>query len=182
MQHARAQLRPGDLLQSLEDGAGEGTSSRVASVVLFKPVGQTFNLTVDIGHTFYVGKLKTWVHNTGPCKLPGATVSLPNSRNAREFEAHLSNIADPGERVAVVKIAVQSMVEAYGMVKERKLTRINNRDVYRGSDGLLYAVDTQHGRFEVVNPKNGRHLREVDFDFNQQKPADKSGGHDLKVK
>ncbi|MDU8432960.1 hypothetical protein RYA99_27605 [Pseudomonas syringae pv. actinidifoliorum] len=34
------------------------------------PVGKTYNLTVDVGHTFYVGKLKTWVHNTGPCELP----------------------------------------------------------------------------------------------------------------
>ncbi|WLI06921.1 hypothetical protein PSH66_00915 [Pseudomonas sp. FP597] len=33
-------------------------------------MGQTFNLTVDVGHTFYVGDLKTWVHNTGPCWLP----------------------------------------------------------------------------------------------------------------
>lgn len=22
---------------------------------------------MDVGHTFYVGKLKTWVHNVGPC-------------------------------------------------------------------------------------------------------------------
>ncbi|SDX78903.1 DNase/tRNase domain of colicin-like bacteriocin, partial [Pseudomonas syringae] len=26
--------------------------------------------SVDVGHTFYVGELKTWVHNTGPCDLP----------------------------------------------------------------------------------------------------------------
>ncbi len=60
-------LRTGDLLQSLADGAGNNTSSRVASIRLHKPVGETFNLSVDVGHTFYVGKLKTWVHNTGPC-------------------------------------------------------------------------------------------------------------------
>ncbi|MGE1091451.1 hypothetical protein [Pseudomonas sp. 29] len=34
------------------------------------PEGKTYNLTVDVGHTFYVGELKTWVHNTGPCDLP----------------------------------------------------------------------------------------------------------------
>lgn len=60
-------LRPGDLLQSLADGAGNDTSSRVASISLHKLVGETFNLSVDVGHTFYVGKLKTWVHNVGPC-------------------------------------------------------------------------------------------------------------------
>ncbi len=51
-------LKPGDLLQSLGDGASENVSTRVQSLELFQPVGKTFNLTVDIGHTFYVGKLK----------------------------------------------------------------------------------------------------------------------------
>lgn len=51
-------LKPGDLLQSLSDGASEDVSSRVVSLELFQPQGKTYNLTVDIGHTFYVGKLK----------------------------------------------------------------------------------------------------------------------------
>ncbi|WP_122316857.1 filamentous hemagglutinin N-terminal domain-containing protein [Pseudomonas cichorii] len=63
-------LKPGDRLQSLEDGASENTSSEVESLELYLPEGKTYNLTVDVGHTFYVGKLKTWVHNTGPCVLP----------------------------------------------------------------------------------------------------------------
>lgn len=63
-------LKPGDRLQSLSDGATENTSSEVESLELYAPAGKTYNLTVDIGHTFYVGKLKTWVHNTGPCALP----------------------------------------------------------------------------------------------------------------
>lgn len=63
-------LKPGDRLQSLSDGAGENTSSEVESLELYAPEGQTYNLTVDIGHTFYVGKLRTWVHNEGPCALP----------------------------------------------------------------------------------------------------------------
>ncbi|WP_425518848.1 RNase A-like domain-containing protein, partial [Pseudomonas lijiangensis] len=63
-------LKPGDRLQSLEDGASENTSSEVESLELYLPEGKTYNLTVDVGHTFYVGKLKTWVHNTGPCILP----------------------------------------------------------------------------------------------------------------
>ncbi|WP_218281292.1 hypothetical protein [Pseudomonas sp. 2848] len=63
------ELKAGDLLQSLADGTGNNTSSRVSSVELHKVVGETFNLTVDVGHTFYVGQLKTWVHNTGPCDV-----------------------------------------------------------------------------------------------------------------
>lgn len=72
-------LEAGDLLQSLGDGSSENVSTRVTSLELFQPQGKTYNLTVDIGHTFYVGKLKTWVHNTGPCPIntrfiEGATV------------------------------------------------------------------------------------------------------------
>ncbi|RMO98679.1 hypothetical protein ALQ33_200186 [Pseudomonas syringae pv. philadelphi] len=63
-------LKPGDLLQSLADGDSENTSSEVESLELYLPVGKTYNLSVDVGHTFYVGELKTWVHNTGPCDLP----------------------------------------------------------------------------------------------------------------
>lgn len=40
------------------------------SLELYASEGTTYNLTVDVGHTFYVGNLKTWVHNTGPCALP----------------------------------------------------------------------------------------------------------------
>lgn len=57
------------MLQSLADGAGNNTSSRVASVTLHEMVGETFNPTVDVGHTYYVGQLKTWVHNTVPCDV-----------------------------------------------------------------------------------------------------------------
>jgi filamentous hemagglutinin len=59
-------LKPGDRLQSLADGASENTSSEVESLELYASEGTTYNLTVEVGHTFYVGNLKTWVHNTGP--------------------------------------------------------------------------------------------------------------------
>ncbi|MCS3415961.1 filamentous hemagglutinin [Pseudomonas sp. BIGb0450] len=75
-------LKPGDLLQSLADGDTDNTSSEVESLELYLPVGETYNLTVDVGHTFYVGDLKTWVHNTGPCALPEGyfgTKAIPES-------------------------------------------------------------------------------------------------------
>lgn len=84
-------LKPGDLLQSLVDGASENVSTRVKSLELFQPVGKTFNLTVDIGHTFYVGKLKTWVHNTGPCKIPQIIL---NRQNGIEFERQVVSAFD----------------------------------------------------------------------------------------
>ncbi len=79
-------LKAGDLLQSLADGDSENTSSQVEALELYLPVGQTYNLTVDVGHTFYVGELKTWVHNTGPCDLPewpvGAKISMHHTQGS----------------------------------------------------------------------------------------------------
>ncbi|MBX8502717.1 DUF637 domain-containing protein, partial [Pseudomonas lijiangensis] len=107
-------LKPGDRLQSLEDGASENTSSEVESLELYLPEGKTYNLTVDVGHTFYVGKLKTWVHNTGPCVLPegyfgsnGGTVSS-GAENAALYpklkeqliQENLSKIAAQDSRLA----------------------------------------------------------------------------------
>ncbi|SDT11387.1 filamentous hemagglutinin family N-terminal domain-containing protein [Pseudomonas asplenii] len=77
-------LRTGDLLQSLEDGASENVSTRVRSLELFQPEGKTFNLTVDVGHTFYVGKLKTWVHNVGPCDINRPATSAVSGAGLRE--------------------------------------------------------------------------------------------------
>lgn len=111
-------LKRGDLLQSLADGETENTSSKVESLELYAPVGKTYNLTVDIGHTFYVGELKTWVHNTGPCDLPergdvGGTKGGAASSGAENaalypklkdqlIQENLSNIAAQDSRLAAV--------------------------------------------------------------------------------
>lgn len=68
------------------------------------------------------------------------------------------------------------------MVKDNRISKMNGRDVYKASDGNFYALDTQLGRFEVVDAKKGVHLGEIDFDFNKVKSADGSGTHNLKVK
>ncbi|AZF08401.1 Putative large exoprotein, ShlA/HecA/FhaA family [Pseudomonas sp. R2-37-08W] len=86
------ELKPGDQLQSLGDGATQEASISVVSVKLLQSQGKTYNLTVDIGHTFYVGKLSTWVHNIGPCytcnagscSIHGNVGDIPyDSRNIR---------------------------------------------------------------------------------------------------
>jgi filamentous hemagglutinin len=60
---------------------------------------------------------------------------------------------------------------------------LNNRTVYRGTDGRVYSLDTQHGEFELINPKNGKHEGAARlFDLRQTKVADASGRHNLKVK
>ena len=114
-------------------------------------------------------------------KLVDPTVKIATGNTVGAFEASLSKLP-PGERVAIVKETVNKVIVEQGMVKDNRLTKLNNRDVYRGVDGNLYALDTQHGRFEAVSPK-GKHLGEVDFSMQKiPNSIDKSGGHDLKVK
>lgn len=53
---------------------------------------------------------------------------------------------------------------------------------YDKTSGHYYSIDTQHGTFEKCDIKTGKHLGEYDFSLQQTKPADTSGGHNLKVK
>ncbi|PRR90353.1 MULTISPECIES: T7SS effector LXG polymorphic toxin [unclassified Bacillus (in: firmicutes)] len=108
--------------------------------------------------------------------------SAKGARNgAKDFEKSLVKLP-PAERVAAVKIKVKEVAKSNGLIKDSKLSKINSRDVYKDpKTGDLYSVDTQHGRFEKTNNK-GKHQGEVDFDFKQTKPADASGGHNLKIK
>ena len=120
-------------------------------------------------------------------KIPGVVKAVdPNIKIATgatvgDFEASLFKLP-PGERVAIVKQTAAKVVAEHGLIKDNKLTKMNNRDVYRGTDGNLYALDTQHGRFEVVTPQ-GKHVMEVNFAMKEIPDSkDKSGGHNLRVK
>ncbi len=57
-------LQVGDVLSNLGDN---NKITKVEKVNYLQSSGQTYNLTVEGGHTFYVGKFNTWVHNVGPC-------------------------------------------------------------------------------------------------------------------
>lgn len=123
--------------------------------------------------------LSTGAGGTRPTVNPDTKIATGQS--VGEFEKSLSNLS-PRERVAVVKESAPKIAAENGMIKDNQLTKRNNRDVYRGKDGNFYALDTQHGRFEVVSSK-GKHLGEVDFSMQKiPNSLDKSGGHDLKVK
>ena len=117
----------------------------------------------------------------GTLKAVDPTIKIATGQAVGVFEKSLANLP-PGERIAIIKQTAPKVAAEHGMVKDNQLTKKNGgRDVYRGQDGNLYALDTQHGRFEVVSPK-GKHLGEVDFSMQVRKPADPSGGHNLKVK
>lgn len=78
---------------------------------------------------------------------------------------------------------VEQVAPSNGMVKNNKLTGINNRDGYPGNDDHLYTVDTPYGRFEQVNAQTGKLRGEIDMGMMPiSYSMDKSGRHDLKVK
>ena len=116
--------------------------------------------------------------------LDEAKEKLDNLKNKNEstsdFEKRISKLS-PEERVAAVKEKARQVAQDNGLIKDSKLSRLNGRDVYKDPiSGEYYSLDTQHGRFEHLN-KKGKHLGEVDFDFNLTKPADSSGGHNIKI-
>ncbi|AJK87232.1 MULTISPECIES: colicin E3/pyocin S6 family cytotoxin [Lysinibacillus] len=98
------------------------------------------------------------------------------------FEKNINHM-NVNEKVATIKTTAIDIANQRGWKKDSKLTKLNGgRTVYYDNKtGNYYALDTQHGRFEVIN-KKGKHQGEVDFNLNPTKPVDKSGGHDLKVK
>ncbi|MDE3739082.1 colicin E3/pyocin S6 family cytotoxin [Pseudomonas resinovorans] len=109
------------------------------------------------------------------------TGKLPGGQTVAQFEKSLSTLP-PGERVAKVKQVASGVAAEYGMIKDNELSRINGRDVYKSADGRIYAVDTQHGRFEMLSSR-GKHLGEVDMGLTPiSNSVDASGRHDLKVR
>ena len=127
-----------------------------------------YNFQVEDFHTYHVGEQFVLVHNASS-----------KYATAQEFEKAISHMS-PDERVAAVRNEAAEVARNAGLIKDRKLSKITGRTVYRNQEGnQLYSVDTQHGRFEVLN-KRGRHLGEVDFDFKLTKSADIAGQHDLK--
>ncbi len=113
--------------------------------------------------------------NNGPM---GGTILY--SEEARDFEKSLVGLPD-GEKQAVVIEVLRDVAINNGFVKDGRLTRMNDRDVFVAPDGKLYAADYQHGRFEVTDSK-GRHLGEVNISLEPTKPADNSGRHNLRTR
>ena len=100
---------------------------------------------------------------------------------AKDFEERISRL-DPNDRSVAIKEKSRQVAKDKGLEKDRKLSKRYNRDVYQDPKTKdYYSLDERHVRFEHLN-KRGKHLEEVDFDFNRTKPADLSGGHDVNVK
>jgi hypothetical protein len=88
-----------------------------------------------------------------------------------------------GERVALIRQQADEAARIHGFTKDNALSTMNNRTVYRGTDGKVYSLDTQHGEFEVINPRTGQHEGAVElFGLKRTKTADTKGKHNLRVK
>ena len=107
---------------------------------------------------------------------------LPNGQSLSEFEKSLSRLP-AGERVAEVKTVSKQVAQQNGWQKNNQLTTKNGgRDIYTDSKGNHYALDTQHGNWEMLN-KQGKHQGVMNFDGSiKPNSKDLSGGHDIRVK
>ena len=86
------------------------------------------------------------------------------------------------ERVARIKEKAEQVFDVREIDRNRTATRLNKRPIYSDKkDKHYYSIDTLHGRIEYYDSR-GKHLGEVDFDFDPKKLADKSGKHDIIVK
>ena len=115
--------------------------------------------------------------------VAGATTKLlPNGQSLSEFEKSLSRLP-AGERVAEVKTVSKQVAQQNGWQKNNQLTTKNGgRDIYTDSKGNHYALDTQHGNWEMLN-KQGKHQGVMNFDGSiKPNSKDLSGGHDIRVK
>ncbi|MGX7149476.1 hypothetical protein [Enterococcus ureasiticus] len=102
-------------------------------------------------------------------------------KKANDFEKEIVNLS-PNERVAKVREKADEIAEENGWNRNRELEKLNpGRRIYTDENGEHHSLDTQHGRFEKCN-KRGKHQGEENIDLDHTKPADKSGGHHIRVK
>jgi hypothetical protein len=117
----------------------------------------------------------------GKAKASIAIDARPPYTNAGDFELRIHNM-DAGIRVAEVVRVAKERAEMFGFKESNAISKLNGRLVFENKDASLYlAVDTQHGRFEVLT-RSGKHQREVNFDGAEVKSADPKTKHDLRVK
>lgn len=160
--------------------AGREGDALVLSNQEVKQALKVFNFSVADTASYFVGEGGSWAHNA-KCSPELVHARLPNGQSASEFEKSLVNLA-PNNRVAIVRQMAADVARARNWRKDSRLSRINRRDVYVGGDGNLYAVDSQHGRFERVAAKTGKHQGEVRMDITPvSESIDLSGGHDLEL-
>lgn len=103
---------------------------------------------------------------------------------AEEVADSARNFATSGERVAFLMQAAKETAKIHGFTPEPSLSRKHHRLIYKDAKGQIYSLDTQHGEFEVINPKTLKHEGAVRLYDLKPVPnsTDRSGAHNLRKK
>ncbi|MDQ1818181.1 hypothetical protein RBA41_33275, partial [Massilia sp. CCM 9210] len=110
-------LKAGDRLNARDQSKNGAT---VTTLELVQQQGRTHNLTVDVGHTFFVGKFETWVHNVGPCAECSngfCTVHTATSPTTVSTEMGPSVLAVPGTGGLDLTLSKRHLLGSLGMPK-----------------------------------------------------------------
>ncbi|HHV6184453.1 TPA: RHS repeat domain-containing protein, partial [Providencia stuartii] len=106
---------------------------------------------------------------------------LPNGQTVAEFEKSLVRLP-PGERVPLIREMTENVAIENGWSRAKNIEKLNKGRIVYQDNKFYYSVDTQHGRFEKVTQKQGRHLGEIDMKLTDiPNSIDKSGDHDLRI-
>jgi hypothetical protein len=119
---------------------------------------------------------------TGLEDLEGLGGGGGEPKSAEEFENSLIHLS-PSERGAAIRIRAREIAAKKNWVKRSDLAARNGKhEIYWDAmTEKYYSIDGIHGRFEVCD-KRGKHLGEVDFDFNQiPESIDLEGHHNILV-
>ncbi len=94
------------------------------------------------------------MESRGTSNLPSTSTRLAEKDDALKDVLYK---LPPGERVALIRQQADEAARIHGFTKDNSLSTLNNRTVYRGTDGKIYSLDTQHGEFELINSRTGQH-------------------------
>ncbi|HEX8615130.1 MAG TPA: hemagglutinin repeat-containing protein [Telluria sp.] len=143
-------LKSGDRLTS----RGKSTSTvSVASLELVQQQGRTHNLTVDLGHTFFVGTFETWVHNVGPCaQCTNGMCTIHSDGAANSPPTSPNFIATSGGDIGVVDgLGPRKLLALERELKVAEMTGGRSAVQARYKDGKLILEDTPIKNSEGVS-------------------------------
>jgi hypothetical protein len=87
----------------------------------------------------------------------------------------------PGERVAKIKGDLSNDATGRGWEKDKQVSKLNDRSIYRDRAGNYWSMDTQHGTWEKLDNR-GRHQGEFDRNLKRVSGPDRSGKHNIKAR
>ncbi|MCG3650908.1 filamentous hemagglutinin N-terminal domain-containing protein [Aliarcobacter butzleri] len=178
----------GKVLQSIiEDSVNSTVKLGYNLTTSPKNLAEIYNISVEEATVIQAVLVVAAANEFGIKKTKAADNVLDlgvGKTKTKEFQNEIYKLP-AGERVAMIKQESKKYANEIGLIKDNKLSSLNNRDVYVDKNGIIFSLDTQHGEWERINPKNGKHEGSFElFDITKTtgKAVDNSGQHNLKVK